>query len=149
MACAVAGLITAAREETIPRSDHTACSALRPLEHLVYVLFFVFAGTEIVFGHLTAAGVIALVYILGRSLGKIAAAVVGGIRTKRSMPASLRFGAALLPQAGVVVGLALDAGARFPYVGADIVAVVLAALIVFEFVGPVAVQKALLSAAER
>jgi Kef-type K+ transport system membrane component KefB len=148
VACAVAGLVTASREETIPRSDHTACSALRPLEHLVYVLFFVFAGTEIVFGHLTAAGVIAVVYILGRSLGKIAAAVLGGIRTKRSMPASLRFGAALLPQAGVVVGLALDAGARFPYVGADIVAVVLAALIVFEFVGPVAVQKALLSAGE-
>lgn len=147
VACAVAGLVTAAREENVLRCDHTACSALRPLEHLVYVLFFLLAGTEIVFRHLAVAGIVALIYILGRSAGKIVAAIVGGIRTKRSLPESVRFGAALLPQAGVVVGLALDAGSRFPYVGTDVVAVVLAALVVFELLGPIAVQKALRGAA--
>ncbi len=147
VACAVAGIGTAIRKERAERAPDVF-SALRSLEHLVYVFFFVFAGTEIVFGHLLGAGLVAAIYIVGRALGKITAAFVGGLVTRRGPIESLRFGTALLPQAGVVVGLAVDASTRFPYVGADILAVVLAALVIFELVGPFAVQHALHRAPE-
>lgn len=142
IACAVAGIGTAVREKRVPETSR-AFDALRSLEQLVYVFFFVFAGTEINFGHLMAAGTVALVYVVGRSIGKIAAGFAGGLMDRQSLRESTMFGFALLPQAGVVVGLALDAAARFPYVGADILAAVMAALVVFELVGPFAVQGAL------
>ena len=112
------------------------------------MFFFVFAGTEIVFGQLLGAGLVAVIYVFGRALGKVMAAFVGGLVTHRRPVESLRFGAALLPQAGVVVGLAVDAGSRFPQVGAEILSVVLAALVIFELVGPFAVQHALRHAPE-
>jgi Kef-type K+ transport system membrane component KefB len=142
VACAVAGIGTAVADERHP-GRAKAFEGLRVLERIVYVFFFVFAGTEIVFGHLAAAGILALIYIVARALGKVLAALLGGFISQRPPRDSLAFGVALLPQAGVVVGLALDASARFPYVGADILAVVMAALIVFELVGPFGVQRAL------
>ncbi|MEZ5124626.1 MAG: cation:proton antiporter [Thermoleophilia bacterium] len=144
IACAVAGIGTAIREQR-GNGPSAAFEALHGLERIVYVFFFIFAGTEIVFGHVFSAGVLAIVYILGRSLAKILAALVGGLTSRRSLRESLAFGTALLPQAGVVVGLALDASARFPEVGAEVLAVVMAALVVFELVGPIAVQRALKS----
>jgi Kef-type K+ transport system membrane component KefB len=147
VACAVAGLGMAVRREKTPAGPDVF-SALRSLEHLVYVFFFVFAGTEIVFGHVLSAGLVTLVYILGRALGKVLAALVGGLSTRRRLPEALRFGGALLPQAGVVVGLAVDASYRFPQVGTEILSAVLAALVIFELVGPFAVQHALRHAPE-
>lgn len=142
IACAVAGIGTAVREQRIPHGVRSF-DALRGLEGVVYVFFFVFAGTEIVFGNLFAAGLLALVYIVGRAGGKILAGVVGGLFSRRSLRDAFLFGSALIPQAGVVVGLALDASIRFPYLGSELLAVVMAALVVFEIVGPFAVQSAL------
>ena len=50
---------------------------------------------------------------------------------------------ALLPQAGVALGMALVAAQHLPHVGAAILPVVVAATVVFELVGPVATRAAL------
>jgi nucleotide-binding universal stress UspA family protein len=49
----------------------------------------------------------------------------------------------MLPQAGVAVGLALTAATVFPDVGPTINAVVLAAIVFFELLGPISTQRAI------
>ena len=142
IACAVAGITIATVQER--RDSHLSTfRALSGLEDIVYVFFFVFAGTELVPGSLVYAGTLALVYIALRAVGKIAAGTLGGLLRQDPPREAWLFGVALLPQAGVVVGLALDASARFPFVGAEVLSVVLAALIVFELVGPITLRGAL------
>ncbi len=144
IACAAAGVAVATAQEK-RRTDHSTFQALSGLEGIVYVFFFVFAGTELVPGALLSAGVLAVVYITLRAGAKIGAGVLGGLLRRDPPREAWLLGVALLPQAGVVVGLALDASARFPYVGAEMLSVVLAALIVFELVGPITLRNALLA----
>jgi Kef-type K+ transport system membrane component KefB len=142
IACAVAGITVATVQER-RESELSTFRALSGLEDIVYVFFFVFAGTELVPGALLSAGTLAAVYIVLRAVGKVAAGAIGGLLRRDPKREVALLGVALLPQAGVVVGLALDASARFPYVGAEMLSVVLAALIVFELVGPITLRSAL------
>jgi len=141
IACAVAGVIVATVHET--RGASSTFKALSRLEDLVYVFFFIFAGAEIIPRSLTIAGLLALVYVLGRAGGKIVAGTTAGILRRDPARETLLLGLALLPQAGVVVGLALDADVRFPTVGSEVLSVVMASLVLFELVGPLALSRAL------
>ena len=49
----------------------------------------------------------------------------------------------MLPQAGVALGLGLLAAGRFPLFAEEILAVVIAATVVFELIGPVVTKNAL------
>jgi len=55
-------------------------------------------------------------------------------------------GVALLPQAGIAIGMALLAGQHFPAVQDTVVSVVLSATVVFEILGPIATRWAVLRA---
>ncbi|MBW2401218.1 MAG: cation:proton antiporter, partial [Deltaproteobacteria bacterium] len=52
-------------------------------------------------------------------------------------------GIALLPQAGVALGMALVASQRFPEAGEVILPVVIASTVFFEMLGPIATRFAL------
>jgi hypothetical protein len=52
-------------------------------------------------------------------------------------------GLALMPQAGVAIGMALVAGERFPEYAEPLLAVTIASTIFFEVIGPVLTQFAL------
>ncbi|MBZ0218459.1 MAG: hypothetical protein K8F25_18020, partial [Fimbriimonadaceae bacterium] len=49
-------------------------------------------------------------------------------------------GAALLPQAGVAMGMALIAADSFPSLGNEILAITVGTTVIFELVGPIATQ---------
>ncbi len=49
----------------------------------------------------------------------------------------------MLPQAGVAIGLGLLAADRCPFFAEDILAVVIAATVVFELIGPILTNTAL------
>jgi len=55
-------------------------------------------------------------------------------------------GIALMPQAGVAIGMALVASERLPAFGDRILAITIASTIVFEIIGPIATQAALANA---
>ena len=57
-------------------------------------------------------------------------------------------GLTLLPQAGVAIGMATLVSAQFPQFGAQVNAIVLAATLVYELVGPVITKIALTKAGE-
>lgn len=57
-------------------------------------------------------------------------------------------GTAMLPQAGVAIGMALLAGERFPEFRDVILTVVIGTTVVFELIGPVATRFALSQASK-
>jgi Kef-type K+ transport system membrane component KefB len=101
------------------------------------ILFFLLAGAALHLRELAQAGLLAVAYILLRALGQISGTWLGG-RLCGADPAIRRWiGLALLPQAGVAIGMALLAGQRFPEIRDVILPVVLASTVIFELAGPV------------
>lgn len=107
------------------------------------ILFFILAGASLEIDVLLASGTLGLAYIFLRSLSRIAGGWLGG--RLGGMPPVQRnwMGMALVPQAGVAVGMALLVAERFPEMGRQVLPVVIGSTVVFEVVGPIATRVAL------
>lgn len=122
--------------------------AIEGIEWPFMILFFVLAGASLQVGALPRIGLLGLVYIILRILGRFAGVWIGA-RIGRSGPLVRRWMApALMPQAGVAMGMALVAAQRFPETGEIILPVVIGATIFFELIGPVFTRQALVRAGE-
>lgn len=122
---------------------------------VVFVLFFALAGSHLDLLGLPAMGLVGLIYVAARVVGKIAGSWLGAVSTGASSNVRRYLGMALLAQAGVAIGLALKTHARFHSLGdtgADIARVVIttvtAATIIFELIGPILAKQALKKAGE-
>ena len=69
-------------------------------------IFFVMSGTNLDVSALGAFGVVGIVYFLVRIIGKYAGAYLGCLITHEDKPIRNYLGLALIPQAGVAIGLA-------------------------------------------
>ena len=125
--------------------------AFHEIEHLEWpfmLLFFVLAGASLHLEALGGIGVLGLAYVGLRALGLVLGSRAGG-RMVNAEPAVRRWtGIALLPQAGVALGLALVADQRFPELGETLLPLVIASTVVFELLGPVCTRLALRRAGE-
>ena len=117
--------------------------AIEGIESLFMIVFFVLAGASLELGALSAIGVIGGVYILCRALGKYLGAWVGGYLSQSGQDNQLWMGVALLPQAGVAIGMALVASNRFPEYRQIMLPIVIASTVVFEIIGPVFTRQAI------
>ena len=128
------------------RSDEP--SVLGEMETILYTLFFVLAGLHFDLSVLGTAGVLALVIVGSRCVGKYGGTVLGA--TIAHAPEAVRryLGFALLPKAGVTVGLALLAAAEFPAFGGLMMNAVLASTIVNELIAPPLTRMAISRAGE-
>ena len=113
--------------------------AFHEIEHIQWpfmILFFLLAGALLEIEALRLlgwAGVTFLVLrIAARLIGGLVGAWLGGV-PRREAP---WYGPALLPQAGVAVGMALVASERFPDWASAIMAFTIASTVVFEIIGP-------------
>jgi Kef-type K+ transport system membrane component KefB len=107
------------------------------------VVFFLLAGASLEVAALRAVGWIGASYILLRTLGKLSGSWFGTVLVGGSRDVARWLGVALLPQAGVALGLALLADQQLPGTGADVLAIVVGATVVFELVGPLGTRMAL------
>ncbi|MEE4120285.1 MAG: cation:proton antiporter [Paracoccaceae bacterium] len=107
------------------------------------LLFFVMAGASLELDALAAAGALGAGYIALR----IGARLVGGLAAGLAVGLGPREGAltglALMPQAGVAIGMALVAAERLPQHAEALLAVAVASTVLFEVAGPFATQAAL------
>ncbi|MBP5237539.1 MAG: cation:proton antiporter [Clostridia bacterium] len=112
----------------------------------ILLLFFVRSGVSFDLGALFSAGgnigdtpliIIGVLYFFVRILGKYAGAFAGAVVTKRSAPIRNYLGLALIPQAGVAIGLA-SLGARALGGGSGIAlqTIILSSSVLYELVGP-------------
>lgn len=114
----------------------------------LFMLFFVISGAELDFAVLPSVGMVGVIYIIFRSLGKYLGSLFGATVVKADKNVKRYLGLTLLPQAGVAVGMAQMAMTELPDFGNKIRAVVLCATLVYELVGPVITKIALTKAGE-
>jgi len=110
------------------------------------VLFFVFAGASLDPRSLLEIGAIGSIYVAMRVAGRIVGGWLGGQISGASPEIRRWMGLALMPQAGVALGMALIAAERFPQHADTILPVVIGATVLFEVVGPVLTRRAIAAA---
>lgn len=114
------------------------------------VLFFVLSGAELELSVFTSVAVvgIGIVYILARSFGKCFGAFLGAKVMKQDKNIVKYLGVTLLPQAGVALGMSLQAANELGDAGITIRNISLFAVLVYELVGPLLTKIALTKAGE-
>lgn len=116
------------------------------------ILFFTVAGAEISFDVIYDAGIIALIYIIGRFLGKFSGSFIGCKITKSSKVVEKYLWISLLPQSGVAIGLASAAYISLVNVAPDTALIIknvtLGSVLLFELFGPYLVRKNLIQTGE-
>lgn len=122
---------------------------------VVYVLFFALAGARLRIDLLPAMGLIGILYILLRSGGKYVGVWFGGMLGDAQPAVKNNLGLALLSQAGVAIGLALESQRRFSEFGPDgaklgnmVLGVITATTLVVQIIGPIGVKFAIQRAGE-
>ena len=114
----------------------------------LFMLFFVLSGAELDLAVVPTVGLLGVVYMVARSLGKYFGSFLGATIAKSSPNIRKYLGLTLLPQAGVAIGMAQVALNALPEYGAQIQAVVLSATLIYELIGPVITKLALTAAGE-
>ena len=114
----------------------------------IFMLFFVASGAELQLSVLPTVGLIGVIYIVLRVLGKMFGASLGGVLCKCEKGVRKYLGPCLLPQAGVAIGLSLAAAEVVPQYGSEIRAVILCGTLIYELVGPAVTKLSLKKAGE-
>lgn len=114
----------------------------------IYIMFFVVSGMGLEITILPSVGLIGILYIITRVIGKVLGASVGAAVIKAERTVRKYIGLTLIPQAGVAIGLALLASRMVPEYSQTIRTVVLSATLIYELVGPGVTKLALKKAGE-
>ncbi len=117
--------------------------AIEGIEWVFLIIFFTLAGASLSLESLVSIGLIGIVYIIARVIGKILGGFLGAKISKADKATQNWIGPALLPQAGVAVGMALVASTKFPQYQQLLLSVVISTTIFFEIVGPIVTRYAL------
>ena len=114
----------------------------------IFMIFFVVSGAELDISLIPSIGLIGLIYVFARVLGKYSGAWLGSVLTKAPPMVKKYLGFALIPQAGVAIGLTIVADRVVPEYAGQIRAVILCATLIYELTGPVISKLALVKAGE-
>lgn len=115
--------------------------AFHEIEHIQWpfmILFFVLAGALLEPHRIAAFGLIGAAYVGLRIAGRMAGGWIGGTLARAPSAHRPWYGMALLPQAGVALGMALIAAQRFPAEADLILGLTIATTVIFEVIGPTA-----------
>jgi len=121
--------------------------AFREIEHFEWpflTVFFVLAGATLDLAMVQAAGIVGVAYVGLRTVGRVAGGWIGAGAAGLKAADRNWIGCALMPQAGVAVGMGLIAAQEVPAVGDLVLAVTIGGAVVFELVGPVLTRTALI-----
>ena len=122
--------------------------AIENIELPFMVLLFVLSGASLEIGGLSEIGFIGAAYIILRAVGRVVGAWPGAAIANAGPLVKKWMGMALMPQAGVALGMALVAKHRFPETGDIIFSVIIGTTIIFELIGPIMTRTALVRAGE-
>ena len=119
------------------------------IEDVMFAVFFVLAGMHFNFMVIETAGILAILIVLGRFSGKYLGASIGAVISHAPGTVRKYLGLALLPKAGVTIGLALLAKSAFPTFGAIMFNGILASVIINELIAPPLTKYAIFKAGEQ
>ena len=114
----------------------------------LFMLFFVISGAELDLAAIPTVGMLGVAYLVARSAGKYLGTYIGSGIVHADEKIKKYLGLALLPQAGVAIGMAQICAAKLPMYSERITTVVLCATLIYELIGPVITKIALMKAGE-
>lgn len=114
----------------------------------IFMLFFVISGASLNITVLPAVGIVGVIYIVTRVVGKYLGALLGAKISHAQPVVSKYLGFTLIPQAGVAIGLAGLALKVVPEYGVQIQTIILCATVIYELIGPIVTKLALKKAGE-
>lgn len=116
----------------------------------IYVLFFVLVGAKLNIWVVTPIlGILAIVYVAGRTLGKSIGARLGAKITKAPQTVHDFLPWCLLSQAGVAIGLSIAASNDFENsIGPSIILIITATTFIVQLIGPICVKHGVTKAGE-
>jgi Kef-type K+ transport system membrane component KefB len=124
-------------------------AAIRTLEAPIYLIFFIVAGADIHLDELAGVGIIGAAYVIARTVGKVGGSAVGVLPAGLDqLRLGVRTGLALLPHAGMAIGLAAFVSEFAPDLGSQVSPIVLGSIVVFELSGPLIARRVLRSAGD-
>lgn len=133
--------------------DEKLFKQIRRFSPPVLLLFFVRSGANFNLSSIFSAkssvgtvtlGAFAAIYFAVRIIGKYSGAYVGALATNKSKAVRNYLGLALIPQAGVAIGLASFAARTVGgELGSNIETVILASSVLYELIGPMAAKLSL------
>ncbi len=139
----IAAMVMGAVIANLAKHHEYPFHAIENIEWPFMVVFFVLAGATLELAALRDVGLIGGIYILCRAIGKILGARIGAELARVDKKTRNWMGPALLPQAGVAIGMALVASNHLPEHRQTLLSIVIGSTVFFEIIGPVFTRLAL------
>lgn len=139
----IAAMVMGAVIANLAKHHEYPFHAIENIEWPFMVVFFVLAGATLELAALRDVGLIGGIYILCRAIGKILGARIGAELARMDKKTRNWMGPALLPQAGVAIGMALVASNHLPEHRQTLLSIVIGSTVFFEIIGPVFTRLAL------
>jgi Kef-type K+ transport system membrane component KefB len=139
----LAGMTAGVTIVNLARHHDRPFHEIERIEWPFVLVFFVMAGATLDLQGILAIGWIGLGYVALRTVSRVLGAWVGGRLAGLPGRESGLMGLALMPQAGVAIGMALVVAERFPEIGQQVLTITIASTIVFEIFGPLLTMYAL------
>ena len=132
----ISGIVVGALIASLAK-HHTR--AFHEIEHIklpFMIVFFILAGASLDLSSVKDLGFVGLALVALRVIARLLGGWVGASLAREAKPLRHLYGPALLPQAGVSIGMALIAGLTFPQWKDQIMALIVGTTVVFELFGP-------------
>ena len=139
----LAGIAAGATVVNVARHHARPFHEIEHVEWPFMVLFFVLAGATLNLGSLQAIGWMGASYMVLRMVARYAGGWLGSSMAGSAQLTRHWIGLALVPQAGVALGMALVAGEHLPQYRESLLAIAVGTTVLFEIVGPVLTRVAL------
>lgn len=118
------------------------------VSHIFVVVLFVVTGASLQWQYLDTAFWTVLAFAIARVLGKFIGVRLFAARSRLSPRQATMLGLTLTPLAGVALGMTMSVTDLYPELGARLAMVVVSAVAVFNTLGPILTQVALILAGE-
>lgn len=139
----IASIVLGAVIANLAKHHEFPFHSIEGVESIFLIIFFVLAGASLELGALKEVGLIGIAYILCRASGKVLGARIGSRFARTDQATKNWMGVALLPQAGVAIGMALVASNYFPQYSQILLPIIISSTVFFEIIGPVFTRLAL------
>ncbi len=144
LTCIVAGIVIA----NISQNRALFFNTVRNIDAVFFLYFFVLVGVNLEIHRIPQVGIIGLLYIVFRVVGKFAGVRLGAWKSHADKRIAKYLAWGLVPQAGVALGVALNAKFLYPRYGEMIFTTVTATTVIYELIGPVCARYGLKKAGE-
>lgn len=114
----------------------------------LFLMFFVVSGASLDISVIPKIGLVGIIYVILRVIGKAFGAYLGARIMKAPKEVCRWLGPTLIPQAGVAIGLTLVAQQTVPEFADTISAVILCGTLIYEIIGPAVTKFSLVKAGE-